>query len=610
MGISLNKSLLIFVLILLFGTSMYPQSADHESNQDQIDLELHSIISKYEILKHEDSIRFALLEYKLNELKDSITNHKSRDDTSSSNEPIKRDVIDRRIAELRDKSVGHPVVLGRDTLFLVFTKRGDSTPKERAASIAAKITLISNNDFFNIDSLVIVESFNSTDIVYQGIIVMSVSRVDELWMEKSQLELATEYLEIIKSQIVSEIEEKSVAKQLTRLAKIIGLLAVLVIFILILNRLHRKVKTFLLNKSDWYNKLSFNNYSLISKEYFDRVMVFLVRIIKWVSIATLVYFFLAISFELYPSTRHLTNNLLQIVLVPLHKFAIAFIDYSPNLVVILIIYFLFKFTIKGLRFIFNDIKNEKLKITGFYPDFADPSFNIIRVLLFIFMIVLIYPYLPASDSNIFKGASVFVGVLFSIGSSNALSNIVAGFVLTYMRSFRINDRIKIGDLSGDVIEKSLLNIRLRTPKNEEITIPNSTVLTSNTINYTTNSIDKGLILYSTITIGYDVDWNKVYSTLIDSALKTKLVLKDPSPFVLQTSLDDFYVSYQLNLYTNHANKKNRILSELHENIQNMCNENGIEIMSPHYEAARDGTNLAMPEKYIIGDQKNPSTAKS
>ena len=221
------------------------------------------------------------------------------------------------------------------------------------------------------------------------------------------------------------------------------------------------------------------------------------------------------------------------------------------------------------------------------------------------MIVLIYPYLPASDSDIFKGASIFVGILFSIGSSNALSNIIAGLVLTYMRSFRINDRIKIGDLSGDVIEKSLLNIKLRTTKNEEITIPNYTVLSSNTINFTTNSIDKGLILHSTITLGYDVDWKKVYSTLIEAGLRTNLVLKEPSPFVLQMSLDDFYVSYQLNIYTNHADKKNRILSELHENIQDLCNENGIEILSPHYEAARDGSQIAMPEKYISKDNKTP-----
>ena len=543
-------------------------------------------------------------------LKDSITNSKSSDVTSSLNEPIKNGVVDSRITDLKEMSVGEPVVLMRDTLFLVFTKRGESSAKERAASISAKIAIITDNDFFNIDSLIIVESLNSTDIVYQDIIVMSVSKVDELWMGRTQVELATEYLEIIKIHIIERIDEQNFSKRLTRLLYVVGLSILLILLILLINRLYKKSKLLLTNNVDWHNRLSINNYSLVSKKYFNRVILFLLAVAKWLSILILVYFYLLISLELYPSTRYLTNNLLQIIIVPLHKFWIAFLNYLPNLLVILVIYFLFRFIIKGIKFIFNDIKNEKLKIKGFYPDFADPTFKITRGLLYIFMIVLIYPYLPASDSNIFRGASVFVGVLISIGSSNALSNVIAGLLLTYMRSFRINDRIKIGDLSGDVIEKSLLNIKLRTTKNEEITIPNSTVLSSNTINFTTNSIDKGLILHSIITLGYDVEWEKAYATLIEAALKTELVLKDPVPYILQTSLDDFYVSYEINIYTNHANKRNRILSELHENIQNLCNENGIEIMSPHFEASRDGTNLAMPEKYIIGDQKSPSAAKS
>lgn len=600
-----HKIYFIIVLILFCNQVVYSQSTEQLDSQVQIDILLHNIIIKYEKLKHEDSIKFALLKFKLTELKDSIVSYKSGYEASSLSDSIKREEIDSRIEELKEKSIGQPVVIGRDTLFLVFAKRGVSSPIERAASIAAKIILISDDDLFNIDSLIINESLNSTDIVYQEIIVMSVSKIDELWIGRTQLELATEYLEIIKTHIIKRVEEQSLSKQLIRLGYVLGLIIVLIILVVITNKLHKKVRSAVVMDEGWYKKLSINNYSIISKEIFNRVVLLFFGIAKWALLAIIVYFFLAISFELFPLTRHLAHNLLGLVLIPLKKFGIAFWDYAPNLLVILVIYFFFRLVIKGLKILFNDLKNEKLKIPGFYPDFATPSFNIIRILLFIFMIVLVYPYLPGSDSNIFKGASVFVGILFSIGSSSALSNIVAGFILTYMRSFRINDRIKIGDLSGDVIEKSLLNIRLKTPKNEEITIPNSTVLSSNTINFTTNSIDKGLILYTTITLGYDVDWKKAYSTLIESALKTNLVLKDPSPYVLQTSLDDFYVSYQLNIYTNHANKKLRVLSELHENIQDLCNENGIEILSPHYEAARDGSQLAVPKKYISVDHKEP-----
>jgi len=600
---NLYRILIIIALLFFCNKSMLSQNTSLVDNEKSV--ELQNIITNYDKLKHEDSIKFALLEQQLKELKDSIINYKTDSNTSSLSDSIKKEEIKSRIEILKEKSIGQPVTLTRDTLFLVFTKRGDSSPKERAASIAAKILLISDNDLFNIDSLVINESLNSTDIIYQEIIVMSISKVDELWMGRTQLELATEYLEIIKIHILKRIEEKSLSKQLIRILMVIGISILLYIFILLINRLHKKIKVALIEGSSLYNRLSINNYSFISKEYFNRILLLLIGFIKWSLFSILVYFYLVFSFELYPSTRHLTTKLLQMIQTPLKNISEAFLDYLPNLFVVLIIYFLFRFLIKGMRFIFNDIENGKLKIPGFYPDFASPSFKLIRFLLYIFMIVLIYPYLPGSDSNIFKGASVFVGLLFSIGSSSALSNIVAGLVITYMRSFRINDRIKIGDLTGDVIEKSLLNIRLRTSKNEEITIPNSTVLSSNTINYTTNSIDKGLILHSTITLGYDVDWKKVYAALIEAGLKTNLVLKDPSPFILQTSLDDFYVSYQLNIYTNHPNKKNRIISELHENIQDSCNEHGIEILSPHYNSLRDGSTQAVPEKYIPENYQPP-----
>ena len=160
-------------------------------------------------------------------------------------------------------------------------------------------------------------------------------------------------------------------------------------------------------------------------------------------------------------------------------------------------------------------------------------------------------------------------------------------------------------MTGDVIEKTLLVTRLRTIKNEEITIPNSSVLTGNTINYSAYSKNEGLIIHTTVTIGYDIAWKDMYQALIDAALKTQLILRDPKPFVMQTSLDDFYVSYQLNAYTNEANKQAMIYSELHQNIQDTCNERGIEILSPHYRAARDGNTKAIPPEYLPPDYNSP-----
>jgi small-conductance mechanosensitive channel len=175
-----------------------------------------------------------------------------------------------------------------------------------------------------------------------------------------------------------------------------------------------------------------------------------------------------------------------------------------------------------------------------------------------------------------------------------------------MRLFKLGDRVKIGEVIGDVIEKSLLVTRIRTIKNEIISIPNTTVMSSHTVNYSSDSKEKGLILNTTVTIGYDVPWKNMHQALLDAADRTDLILKEPEPFVLQTSLDDFYVSYQINAFTNEANLQAVIYSQLHANIQDCCNEAGIEILSPHYRAGRDGNHTTIPENYLDKDYVAPS----
>lgn len=222
------------------------------------------------------------------------------------------------------------------------------------------------------------------------------------------------------------------------------------------------------------------------------------------------------------------------------------------------------------------------------------------------MFIVIFPYLPGSDSPIFQGVTVLLGLVFSFGSTSAVSNIIAGIVITYMRPFKIGDRVKIGDVTGDIVHKDLLVTRVRTIKNEDVTVPNSTILTNHIINYSSSAVNLGLIIHSTVTIGYDAPWKKVHELLINAALETDGVLKNPLPFVLQTSLDDWYVSYQINAYTNEPNSQASIYSKLHSNIQEKFNEGGVEIMSPHYHAMRDGNTTTIPENYLSKDYHAPS----
>jgi small-conductance mechanosensitive channel len=313
-------------------------------------------------------------------------------------------------------------------------------------------------------------------------------------------------------------------------------------------------------------------------------------------------------FSIFPETENLTSQLIQWVLTPVLKTLNAVIAFLPDLFTIIIIYLFFKYTIKGLKYFVTEISRGNIRVNGFHQDWATPTFNILKFVLYAFMLVIIWPYLPGSDSAAFQGVSVFLGILISLGSSSAITNMVAGLVITYMRPFKIGDRVKIGDHVGDVVEKTMLVTRIKTIKNEDITVPNSAVLSGSTINYSSNTrnLTDGLIVHTTITIGYDVPWKKLHEVLINAALKVDLIKNDPKPFVLQTSLDDFYVSYQINAYTKFATKQAVIYSELHQNIQDACNEAGIEILSPHYRAARDGNTTTIPSEYLPEDYVAPA----
>ncbi|MGA9650122.1 mechanosensitive ion channel family protein, partial [Pedobacter sp.] len=280
-------------------------------------------------------------------------------------------------------------------------------------------------------------------------------------------------------------------------------------------------------------------------------------------------------------------------------------DYVPNLMTILVLLVVFRYVIKFVRFLKTEIERGKLAIPGFYKDWANPTYQIARVLILAFMLIVIFPYLPGSDSGVFKGVSVFIGVLFTFGSAGALGNVVAGLVLTYMRAFKIGDRVKIGEVTGDIIEKTLLVTRVRTIQNEVVSIPNSAVMNNHTVNYSIEAAEKGLIVNTTVTIGYDVPWRTVHRLLIKAALATELIEAEPAPYVLQTSLDDYYVSYRLNAHTHSPNRQAIIYSALHANIQDEFNGAGVEIMSPHYKALRDGNSTTIPQDYLPSDYIAP-----
>lgn len=514
-----------------------------------------------------------------------------------------------KLNEIKLDKRGFPVNPFNDTLFYIYTSIGSFTAKERAAAINNKITNLVKDPFFKIDSLTIHKRLTDYEILYKNdLSILTVTPIDASLLKINQEVLVSRYLSTIEAEIENERQQHSLGQLFIRIGWAALIIFGLVLLIRFVNLLLKKVNAKLLsNEIGLENKFPLRHFKSITGIHFKTFISKVIIVFRLVLVLILIVVALTLLFNIFPITKIFTRTIIGWVLDPTKAIYKAVLDYLPNLFTILVIIFFFKYLIRLIRFFAVEINNKRIKVDGFYSDWAMTTFNIIRFLLIAFSFVIIFPFLPGSQSVAFQGVSVFIGLVVSFGSSTAISNMVAGIVLTYMRAFKIGDQIKIGEVIGDVIEKTALVTRIRTIKNEEITVPNANILTTNTINYSSNTGpgQKGLILNTTVTIGYNVPWNEIHDALINAALRTAFVLNDPKPFVFQTALNDFNVSYQINVYTHNANKQFEIYSELHKNIQDCCNEAGIEILSPRYQAVRDGNAMAIPENYLSKSYKSP-----
>jgi len=274
--------------------------------------------------------------------------------------------------------------------------------------------------------------------------------------------------------------------------------------------------------------------------------------------------------------------MLDLVVGPLRSIARSVLDYLPKLAFLVVLFLVARYLLNLLRALFLSIYRGRISFDGFESEWALPIYKLARVVFIAFMVVVAYPYIPGSESPAFKGISLFLGVVFSLGSSSSIANIVAGYMVIFRRAFKVGDRVKIGEQVGDVTEMRLQATHLRTIKNEEVSVPNSLILNNPVINYSVLAKKGGLILHTSVTIGYDTPWRLVHALLLKAAERTEGLLREPKPFVLQTALNDFYVSYELNVYTDRPLEMVLIYSHLHQNIQDAFNEQGVQIMSPHY----------------------------
>ena len=565
----------IFVFIYLFCVAYIQAQQPDSLSQQEIRKELETIKQ----FRQKDSIRIAML---LNEIQLLINNEKNTPSITNSSTTNEKE-----IEKLRNKMRGRPIVFEKDTLYYLYTSYRPYDIDTRVKYVEEKLKELYNDPYFVADSIKIKPAGDYLSVMYNDKTITGVSMVDALWENSSQTELAQRYANIIKNTIVKYKEQNSLKSVLIRLAELLLVLFITFILVWAINRLFDFLKKITLNSEHRFlTSIRIRNYDFIKKPGIVKALVKILAILRIVFLLFLLITIIPLIFDIFSSTQYLSKIIVQWISEPIKNVGIAIIGYLPHLFYIVIIAVITRYVLKILRFFALEIERGILKIKGFHPEWAHTTYVLARMILWVLALVIMFPHLPGSDSDAFKGISIFLGVLISLGSSSAISNAIAGIVISYMRPFQVGDWIKSGEIIGAVIEKNALVTRLKTINNEDITIPNSAILSGATMNFTSIGKEIGLALNVQVKVRYDYSDNLVEELLIEAALKTNGISPKPHPYIFQISLSELNAVYELNAYTFHPENMYFIKSDLTKNIQSTFRQANIEIFSTQYVEIR------------------------
>jgi small-conductance mechanosensitive channel len=459
------------------------------------------------------------------------------------------------------------------------------TAEQRAVAISNRIKIAAADNSVSGDSVKIIP-VNDYFSIYAGpIFIMNVYTADS---DIEQIGIGT-LTNIVQQRIAYGItlyrDNRSKSNLIKKSLTAVGSLAILTLVLFLIIWLFRVIdNAFQKRMKAGVDTLENKSFSLIQANQLWNIYHKAVRILRIIVIILFTGFSINYILGLFPWTNNIATYILKLFVDPISSLGKGLLGFLPKLAFLIVIYLVTRYVLKLSKLLFSGVERGEIKIKDFYPDWAMPTYRILKFMVIAFAVVLAYPYIPGSGSSAFKGVSVFMGLLFSLGSSSFISNLIAGYTITYRRAFKKGDRIKVENQEGFVIEQKVLVTRLLTIKNEEIVIPNSLLLNNNIINYSTKARESGLIIHTVVGIGYETPWRQVEAMLIEAAGRTEGLLKEPPPFVLQLLLGDFAIQYQINAYCNDGTRLEFYYADLHRNIQDVFNENDIQIMTPAYMA--------------------------
>ena len=513
----------------------------------------------------------------------------------------------------QSETEGFPVILDGKTLFTIKVDAKTMSAGQRAELATVGIERIAKDYSIPVDSFVLhdFEEFiiiGAQDKKQGKVFIIGLNDADAKAANQTLDDLANQYFRTIKNAIV---EYREVRSRESLVKDILLSLVLTIVFVLLIFLLF-KLESITKNRIEASFKtraptLRIQRLQLFSVETEVKILFRLVEFIRLVILLAFLYTYVSFIFRIFPQTQQLGAKFRQPFYDALKWFGKGLVDFLPNIFIIILTIVITYYLIRFCGLLFRAIDREIITLPGFDQDWAKPTSKIVNILIIAGALAIIFPYLPVYKSPAFQGVSVLVGALITFGGASTVANLVGGTVIIYTRAFRLGDLIKTENHFGYVHEKTILSTRIRTLTGEIVTIPNANLMTSSIINYNAveRELKQPLMIRTTITLGYDVPWRKVHQVLLDAAHATNKVLEDPAPYVLQTSLDDFYVSYELRTYTPTIETRLLTSSELHQNIQDKCNEADIEIMSPHYSAIRDGNQNTIPENYLPSDYVPP-----
>lgn len=498
-----------------------------------------------------------------------------------------------------------PVSLDGEILFYIRAKSGPFSAEERAEGAVDKLKRLADDPFYDANQFSIQEEEDRALMLYQKLPLGVITQEEAAAEGKSPITLAKQWVRAAKRGISLYRERRGPRERLVSIVTVVVATAILILLLFLLRRFRRWARTGLSGARWKIPEVRLQRAVLIPPVRMATILLKVMNLLHWMLVVLLVVIWLQIDFSAIPLTRGFAGAVLDYVTAPLVTLWTSFLDNIGNFFFILVVLVLVRYLLKVIHWGFRGIEDGSIQLASVQPSWAMPLYKLARLVVWAFAAVIIYPYIPGSESLAFKGLSVFAGAILTLGSSGQAGNFTSGLVLMSMKAFDAGDRVTIGNVTGDVVETSLLLTRIRTIKDEVVTIPSSAILTGPLVNYSALSRKDGLQLHTAVTIGYDAPWRQVHELLIRAALRTPGVKPEPAPYVLQTALNDFYVSYEINAYVTDANRMHLTYGALHQNIQDSFNEAGVEIMSPHFAALRDGNEIAIPESY-----RSPGSARA